>query len=80
MKQTGPKDGGAEDGSDNEEASSLSITAVPDPDSGVKTRRSRKRRRSAASVDSDDEPLLTPSANQASDTPVSEEKLYGVSI
>ncbi|KAG4434958.1 hypothetical protein IFR05_009570 [Cadophora sp. M221] len=77
MKQTGLKDEGAEDGSDNEEVSSLSITAVPDPDSGVKTRRYRKRKRSAASVDSDDEPLLTPSVKQASETPVSEEKVYG---
>ncbi|KAH7314094.1 hypothetical protein BKA65DRAFT_115744 [Rhexocercosporidium sp. MPI-PUGE-AT-0058] len=74
MKSTGPKEGG-EEVSENEEVSSLSITAAPD--SGVKTRRYRKRKRSGASIDSDDEPLLTPSVKQASEEVASEEKVYG---
>ncbi|KAL2061769.1 hypothetical protein VTL71DRAFT_7147 [Oculimacula yallundae] len=81
LNQTGPPkvESDLGEAADAEETSILSEAA---PDSGVKTRKYSKRKRST-SMDSDDEPLLTPSvkpapANVDSDASMgTEEKVYG---
>ncbi|KAK0102932.1 hypothetical protein ONS96_005557 [Cadophora gregata f. sp. sojae] len=82
LKLNGTKDVGGEEAFDSEEPSL--VMADITPDIGVKTRRSRKRKRSSmVSLGSDDEPLVVePSVKQsyepAADVDVSpDDKIYG---